>query len=62
MDVLSKSLKFTSDVNLKEIARACEGYSGADLQAILYTAQLEAVTSLLEVEEVSKNILCRIYI
>lgn len=54
MKVLSKSLNLTSDVNLKEIARACEGYSGADLQAILYTAQLEAVTGFLEDDQVLK--------
>ncbi|KAF2265650.1 AAA-domain-containing protein [Lojkania enalia] len=33
----------SSGENLKEIARRTEGYSGADLQAVVYNAQLEAI-------------------
>ncbi|KAF1920068.1 P-loop containing nucleoside triphosphate hydrolase protein [Ampelomyces quisqualis] len=32
-----------SGENLREIARRTEGYSGADLQAVVYNAQLEAI-------------------
>jgi len=48
---LSKKLKIHSRVladddsrrNLSEVARQTEGYSGADLQALIYNAQLEAI-------------------
>ncbi|KAF2084231.1 AAA-domain-containing protein [Saccharata proteae CBS 121410] len=33
--------------NLREIARRTEGYSGADLQAVVYNAQLEAIHDVL---------------
>ncbi|KAH3954719.1 peroxin [Parastagonospora nodorum] len=37
----------TSGSNLREIARRTEGYSGADLQAVVYNAQLEAIHDVL---------------
>lgn len=40
---LSKKIKFDKDVNLEGIAERSIGYSGADLQAVLYTAQLSVV-------------------
>lgn len=36
-----------SGQNLREIARRTEGYSGADLQAVVYNAQLEAIHDVL---------------
>jgi len=45
---LSKKMVLTSDVDLLKIAERTNGYSGADLQAILYTAQLSAVEHLME--------------
>ncbi|KAF2034731.1 AAA-domain-containing protein [Setomelanomma holmii] len=36
-----------SGENLREIARRTEGYSGADLQAVVYNAQLEAIHDVL---------------
>ncbi|RZC38937.1 peroxisome biogenesis protein 1, partial [Asbolus verrucosus] len=51
LKALSKSLKFSPDVNLSELARASYGFSGADLQAVLYSAQLDSVKDLLEDEE-----------
>jgi len=36
-----------SGSNLREIARRTEGYSGADLQAVVYNAQLEAIHDVL---------------
>ena len=55
LQALSKSLKISSDVlhgvqaqrNLVEIAHRTEGYSGADLQAIVYNAHLEAIHDVL---------------
>jgi len=52
---LSKKLRVNSRVladdeshrSLAEIARRTEGYSGADLQALIYNAQLEAIHSVL---------------
>ena len=48
---LSKKLRISPDVlsssnsqeNLAEVARRTEGYSGADLQAVIYNAHLEAI-------------------
>ena len=40
---LSRKLALSQDVNLEEIAVNAEGFTGADLQAVLYTAQLAAV-------------------
>ncbi|KAI9842010.1 MAG: Peroxisome biosynthesis protein pex1 [Thelocarpon superellum] len=47
---LSKSLTMSEDVlaeGLPEVARRTEGYSGADLQALVYNAQLEAIHDVL---------------
>ncbi|OAL53288.1 peroxisome biosynthesis protein-like protein (PAS1/Peroxin-1) [Pyrenochaeta sp. DS3sAY3a] len=41
----------TSGENLREIAQRTEGYSGADLQAVVYNAQLEAIHDVLEETE-----------
>ena len=45
---------FGSDVDLREVARRTEGYSGADLQAVVYNAHLEAVQGVIS-EEVKKK-------
>ncbi|KAI9752923.1 MAG: hypothetical protein M4579_005409 [Chaenotheca gracillima] len=47
---LSKKLKMAADVlgsGLFEIAKQTEGFSGADLQALVYNAQLEAIHDVL---------------
>ena len=52
---LSKKLKVSPDVlsssnsheNLVEVARRTDGYSGADLQAVIYNAHLEAIHDVL---------------
>lgn len=48
LDVLSRKLPLASDVDLGSIASITEGFSGADLQALLSDAQLESVHELLE--------------
>ncbi|KAK9137426.1 hypothetical protein Sjap_008020 [Stephania japonica] len=50
LKVLSKKLTLASDVDLEVVASATEGFSGADLQALLYDAQLASVHELLESE------------
>jgi peroxin-1 len=44
-------MKLSTDVDLSEVARATDGFSGADLQAVLYSAQLDSVKGLLEDED-----------
>jgi peroxin-1 len=52
---LAQSLLTTGDEgeNLREIALRCEGYSGADLQAVVYNAQLEAIHDVLGDQDLS---------
>ncbi|CAK9175498.1 unnamed protein product [Ilex paraguariensis] len=47
-------LPLASDVDLDAIARMTEGFSGADLQALLSDAQLAAVHDILSCEDGSK--------
>ncbi|KAI9744072.1 MAG: Peroxisome biosynthesis protein pex1 [Claussenomyces sp. TS43310] len=53
LEVLGSKLKLSDEVKdgaeggLEEIARRTEGYSGADLQALLYNAHLEAIHDVL---------------
>lgn len=39
----SRNLNLGPDVDLQDVAEWCEHYTGADLQAMLYNAQLEAI-------------------
>ena len=56
LQALSKKLHISSDIleskdphrNLLEIALRTDGYSGADLQAVIYNAHLEAIHQLLD--------------
>ncbi|XP_073122071.1 peroxisomal ATPase PEX1 [Henckelia pumila] len=48
--VLSRKLPMAGDVNLEDVAYVTEGFSGADLQALLSDTQLEAVHKLLDSE------------
>lgn len=40
---VSQKVKLSSSVNLDDLADQTEGFSGADLQALLYNAHLEVV-------------------
>ncbi|CAH0557658.1 unnamed protein product [Brassicogethes aeneus] len=44
---LSKTMDFVGDINLTLIATQTEGFSGADLQSVLYTAQLSSVENII---------------
>jgi SpoVK/Ycf46/Vps4 family AAA+-type ATPase len=43
LTVLSRKLDLADDVDFEAVASWCENYTGADLQALLYNAQLEAI-------------------
>ncbi|XP_047960432.1 peroxisome biogenesis protein 1 isoform X1 [Salvia hispanica] len=53
LKVLSRKLPMDGDVDLEQVARMTEGFSGADLQALLSDTQLEAVHELLDNDDVS---------
>ena len=40
LKALSKSLKFSDGIDFREIASECDYFTGADLKALLYNAQL----------------------
>lgn len=47
MKALSRKMKLAKIVSLDKLAQCTDGYSGADLQSLLYTAQLSAVEKLI---------------
>ncbi|KAJ4773336.1 hypothetical protein LUZ62_063044 [Rhynchospora pubera] len=53
--VLSKKLPLSSDVILEDIASVTDGFSGADLQALLSDAQLAAVNKIVDSQEGSSS-------
>lgn len=52
LKALSRKIKLNNNVNLDKVAKSTEGYSGADLQSVLYTAQLSAVEMVLDESKV----------
>jgi len=38
----------SSEVNLSEVSEQCMNYTGADLQALVYNAQLEAIHEVID--------------
>jgi peroxin-1 len=44
-------MNMAGDVSLREVAQQTEGYSGADLQALLYNAYLSAIHEVVDLEE-----------
>ncbi|KAI0701334.1 AAA-domain-containing protein [Cytidiella melzeri] len=43
LEAVGRKLALAESVDLEEVARATEGFSGADLQALVYNAQLEVI-------------------
>ncbi|XP_074658334.1 peroxisomal ATPase PEX1-like [Tubulanus polymorphus] len=43
LKALTRRMKLSNDVDVDEIARRCQHFSGADLKALLYNAQLDAI-------------------
>lgn len=52
LSLLTKSLNLGTDVDLEKLAEITEGFTGADLQSVIYTAQLSTLECLLEENEV----------
>ncbi|KAI9361205.1 P-loop containing nucleoside triphosphate hydrolase protein [Zopfochytrium polystomum] len=50
LQTLSKKVSIDEDVNLASVAGACAGFSGADIQGLLYTANLAAMHEAMEGE------------
>ncbi|KAF8627831.1 hypothetical protein AX15_004249 [Amanita polypyramis BW_CC] len=50
LKAISRKVSMSSEIDLEEIAAATEGYSGADLQALLYNAHLAVVHDSIDVE------------
>jgi len=44
-------MELNEDIDLNYYAEKCEGYSGADLQALLYNAHLEAIHEAIDSEK-----------
>ncbi|CAO3566368.1 unnamed protein product [Mortierella alpina] len=52
---LSRKMEVAEDVDLMDCARRTEGLTGADLQAVLYNAHLEAIRVAIEKDEAVKK-------
>lgn len=52
---LARKMEVADDVDLMECARRTEGLTGADLQAVLYNAHLEAIRVAIEKDEAVKK-------
>jgi peroxin-1 len=48
LEAVARKLHIDPSVDLAEVARECEGYTGADLQALLYNAHLDAAHELID--------------
>lgn len=58
MKAVSKNMKLGDDVDFEGIASETEGFSGADLQSVISTAQLSSLEHLLHSEEKVKRLSC----
>jgi len=56
LEALSRKLELDGDVNLFELAGRTENYTGADLQAMLYNAHLEAVHNVISTQSEMKRV------
>lgn len=55
LKIQTKSMPLTKDVDLKKIAAETEGYSGADLEALVREAALDAMRENMKAKEVKKS-------
>ncbi|KAG0055231.1 Peroxisome biosynthesis protein pex1 [Gryganskiella cystojenkinii] len=55
LNCLARKMEVAEDVDLMDTARRTEGLTGADLQAVLYNAHLEAIRIAIEKEEAIKK-------
>ena len=56
LESLSRKLELDDDVDLLELAERTENYTGADLQAMLYNAHLEAVHNVISMQSETKPV------
>lgn len=47
-------MELAEDVDLLRVAESCDYFTGADLQALMYSAQLEAIHSLIDEDKQGK--------
>ena len=59
LTALTSRLELDAAVSLQQVANACEGFSGADLSALLSDAQLEAVHEVLAGAHTADEVSCR---
>jgi peroxin-1 len=52
---VSRKLTLAPSVDFDELARMTEGFSGADLQALVYNAHLEVVHAAIDAEKASND-------
>ncbi|KAG0325736.1 Peroxisome biosynthesis protein pex1, partial [Podila humilis] len=55
LSCLARKMELDDEVDLRECARRTEGLTGADLQAVLYNAHLEAIRVAIEKDEAIKK-------
>ena len=56
MTALSRNLPISHDIDLRSIAMQCDYFTGADIKALLYNAQLEAIHDVHDVRMASKDV------
>ena len=49
LHVLTRHLQMAADVDLSTLSETCVNFTGADLKAVLYNAQLEAIRETMDV-------------
>jgi len=49
LHVLTRHLQMAADVDLSTLSETCVNFTGADLKAVLYNAQLEAIHETMDV-------------
>jgi peroxin-1 len=49
LEACSRKIQFEDDIDLSDYAERTEGYTGADLQALTYNANLEAIHDVMKI-------------
>jgi peroxin-1 len=55
LQAIARKVEVSPQVNWDQIAEGTDGFSGADLQALIYNAHLEAVHTLIDVSSSGKG-------
>ena len=56
LEAVSRKVTLAPSVDLDEFARATDGFSGADLQALVYNAQLEVIHDTISATSISSDV------